>query len=148
MAGTYYSLLYHIVFSTKDRRPISRKDLLPRLHEYLGGTVHGLGGVPLGVGGVEDHVHLLISLKTTHRLSDFMRDLKKASSIWVSETMGEKSFHWQDGYSVFTVSASAKDDVRRYIAKQEEHHSKRSFRDELIDFLKKSGVEFEERFLD
>ncbi len=77
-----------------------------------------------------------------------MRDLKKASSIWVSETMGEKNFHWQDGYSVFTVSASAKDDVRRYIAKQEEHHRKRSFRDELIDFLKKSGVEFEERFLD
>ena len=148
MAGTFSSLLYHIVFSTKDRRPILQKESLGRLHEYLGGTVHGLGGTPLGIGGTEDHVHLFVSLKPTHCLSDFLREVKKASSKWVSEKMEEKGFHWQDGYSVFSVSASAKEAVRKYIATQEEHHRKRSFKEELMDFLGKSGVEFEERFLD
>ncbi len=148
MAGTYSSLLFHIVFTTKNRRPILRKESLLRLHEYLGGTVHGLGGIPLGVGGIEDHVHLLVSLKPTHRLSDFLRELKKASSKWVSEKMKEQDFHWQDGYSVFSVSASAKADVQEYIASQQEHHRKMGFREELVFLLKKSGVAFDEKYLE
>jgi REP element-mobilizing transposase RayT len=148
MAGTYSSLLFHVIFTTKDRRPLLKRESLQRLHEYLGGTVRGLGGVPLGVGGVEDHVHLLISLKPTHCISDFLRELKKASSKWVSETMKAERFHWQDGYSVFSVSASGKEDVVRYIANQEEHHRKKTFREELLFLLKRSGVVFDEKYLD
>jgi len=148
MPSTYTCLHYHLVFSTKHREPLIASAWRDRLHEYLGGTIHGLGGVPLGVGGVADHVHLLVGLKPTHRLSDFVRELKKASSAWVPENAGLSSFHWQEGYAAFTVSASARDDVRDYIARQEEHHRHRSFREELVLLLEKSGLAYDERYLD
>src|SRR5262245_25418690 len=86
MGSTFLSLHYHIVFSTKERRPLIKPMWRPRLHEYLGGAIRGLGGIPEIVGGVEDHVHLLAGLRATHRLADFMQELKKASSIWAAET--------------------------------------------------------------
>jgi Transposase IS200 like len=81
MSSTYLSLHYHLVFSTKNREPFIAPDWRARPHEYLGGTVAGLGGFPQGTGGVDDHVHLLVGLKATHALADFMRELKKASSV-------------------------------------------------------------------
>jgi putative transposase len=117
-------------------------------HEYLGGTVRGLGGTAQGVGGVADHVHLLVGLKATHCLADFMRELKKASSQWAANSIRDPSFAWQEGYAAFTVSASAIESVRRYIAEQEEHHRKRTFREELVEFLQRSGVAYDERYLD
>lgn len=148
MPSTHTALLYHIVFATKNREPIIAAEWQTRLHEYLGGAVRGLDGVPQGVGGVADHVHLLVGLKPTHCLSDFMRELKKASSNWVAEMMRLPSFRWQEGYGAFTVSASAKTDVQDYIARQEEHHRQRTFREEYILILQKSGIEFDERYLD
>jgi putative transposase len=148
MPSTHTCLLYHIIFATKDRQPLIAPEWRPRLHEYLGGTVRGLGGVPQGIGGVSDHVHLLVSLKPTHCLSDFMRELKKASSIWVTEEIHEPSFRWQEGYGAFTVSASTRASVQEYIANQEEHHRAKSFREELIEFLDKSGVDYDPRYLD
>src|SRR5579885_589771 len=105
MGSTFLSLHYHIVFSTKDRRPLIRPEWRPHLHEYLGGTVRALGGVPEIIGGVEDHVHLLVGLRATHCLADVMCELKKASSIWVIKNH-DHQFGWQDGYSAFTVSAT------------------------------------------
>ena len=148
MPSTHTFLLYHLVFATKNREPAISAEWRTRLHEYLGGAVRGLGGTPQGVGGVADHVHLLVGLKPTHRLSDFMRDLKKSSSVWVAETTSQKFFHWQEGYAAFTVSASAKPAVQDYIACQEEHHRHKTFREELIGFLLKSGIEYDERYLD
>ena len=148
MPSTYTCLLYHIFFSTKYRDPVIVPAWRNRLHEYPGGAVRGLGGTPQGVGGVADHVHLLIGLKPTHCLSDFMRELKKSSSSCVSKNMNLPAFERQIGYAGFTVSASARGEVRRYIAGQEEHHRTKSFREELIEFLKKSGIEFDERYLD
>ena len=146
--STYTSLHYHLVFSTRDREPWFVETSRNKLHEYLGGTVRGLGAHPEGIGGVADHVHLLVSLRASHCLADFMRELKKASSIWYRETFHRGGFHWQEGYAAFTVSASARDSVRTYIAGQEEHHRKRSFREELIEFLQRSEVEFDENYLD
>ncbi|MCB1126696.1 MAG: transposase, partial [Verrucomicrobiae bacterium] len=77
MASTYLSLHFHVVFGTKDRRPLIRPEWRVQLHEYLGGTIRGLEGFSEGIGGVEDHVHLLVGLKATHRLADFMREFKK-----------------------------------------------------------------------
>ncbi len=148
MPSTHTSLHYHLIFATKNREPRLAAEWRAQLHEYLGGTVRGLGGLPQGIGGVADHVHLLIALKASHCLADFMRELKKASSSWIKETRGQSDFHWQEGYAAFSVSASARESVRTYIGGQEEHHRKKSFREELIGFLKKSGVEFDERYLD
>ena len=131
MSSTYFSLYYHIIFSTKDRKPTIATAWRTRLHEYLAGTVKGLEGIPVAVGGVDDHVHLLVSLKPTHRLSDFMRELKKAASTWVHDVIGDPSFEWQIGYAAFSVSPTACDDVNRYITNQEEHHRKRLSRQPL-----------------
>ncbi len=110
--------------------------------------MNGLGAHSQMVGGMADHVHLLVELRATLALADFMRELKKASSMWVHETMPQSRFAWQEGYAAFTVSASGIDEVRRYIENQEEHHRERSFREELKIMLQRSGVAFEERYLD
>ena len=118
------------------------------LLELLRDGQNSLGGTPQGVGGVADHVHLLIGLKPTHRLSDFMREVKKASSVWTSESEQVSELGWQEGYAAFTVSASAKAAVQACIACQEEHRHRLSFREELVEFLQKSGVDHDERYLD
>jgi REP element-mobilizing transposase RayT len=110
--------------------------------------VTGLGGFPQGIGGVADHVDLLVGLKATHCLADFMRELKKASSKWVHEQIHERGFAWQDGYAAFTVSAPARSSVRNYIAHQDEHHRHKSYQEELIEMLSKAGVEFDPKYFD
>ena len=148
MPSTFLSLHYHIVFSTKSREPVIDTSWRARMHEYLGGTVIGLGGVSQGVGETADHVHLLVGLKSTHCLADFMRELKKASSIWVHDEVGFSKFSWQEGYGAFTVSPNARKGVAGYIANQEKHHRTKSFREELIEFLEQAGVEYDPKYLD
>lgn len=148
MPSTFLSLNYHLVFSTKDRHPWIAESWRGRLHEYLGGTVNGLGGISQVVGGVADHVHLLVGLKATHCLANFMRELKKASSVWVHDEMRLPGFAWQVGYGAFTVSPTARESVRRYIAHQAEHHRVKTFREELAELLSAAGVSFEDRYLD
>ena len=138
----------HLVFATKNREQLILPEWREKLHEYLGGTVKGLGAVTQGIGGVEDHVHLLVGFKATHRLSDFMQELKKSSSTWIHNEIGFKKFSWQEGYSAFSVSAPARPAVRRYIANQEEHHREKSHREELIELLEKAGIEFDPKFLE
>jgi REP element-mobilizing transposase RayT len=144
---SYISLHTHIVFATKNRSPLIKKLWREDLHEYLGGTVKGLGAFPQGIGGVEDHVHLLIGFKATHCLADFMRELKKASSSWVKNEQRISSFAWQEGYSAFSVSPTARVGVKRYIENQEEHHRRKSHKEELMELLKKAGVEFDPKHL-
>jgi putative transposase len=107
-----------------------------------------LGGFSQGVGGVADHVHLLVGLKATHCLADFMRELKKASSVWVHEQIGEPGFAWQEGYAAFTVSPTARGAVREYIANQESHHRARSYQEELVEMLERAGIEYDPRYLE
>jgi len=146
--STYLSLYYHLVFATKHRQPLIKPAWMPRLHEYLGGTVKGLGGVCEEVGGVSDHVHLLVGLRATHCLSDVLRDLKRSATIWVHQEVGDPVFQWQDGYAAFTVSATARPSVRNYIANQAQHHRQQSFRDELVSLLRRAGIAYDERYLD
>ncbi len=146
MGSTYLSLHYHLVFSTKARQPFIHPGWRGALHEYLGGTVRGLGGLARSVGGVEDHVHLLVSLDADHKIKDFLRELKKASSVWAAHRHCP-NFRWQDGYAAFTVSASLREKVRRYIESQEEHHRNVTFIDELRLLLEKHGIEYDSRYL-
>jgi putative transposase len=158
MSSTYLSLHYHLVFGTKNRNPSIDTPWRSRLHEYMGGTVRGLGGFPEGIGGTADHVHLLVSLKSNHCLADVMRELKKASSAWVHEEIGQRNFAWQEGYGAYTVSATVRGahcvsatvrgPVRKYISNQEEHHQLKPFREEFVELLEKAGVEYDPRYLD
>lgn len=148
MGSTYLSLHYHLVFSTKNRIPSIDPGWQERLHEYLGGTLIGLGGFPEGIGGVADHVHLLFGLKATHCFADVVRELKKAATIWVHQEIGLKAFAWQDGYAAFTVGAPARGEVRKYIANQENHHRTKTFREELIEMLERAGVEYDPKYLE
>jgi REP element-mobilizing transposase RayT len=147
MPSTHLSLHYHIVFSTKDRVRTIRPEWRERLHAYLDGIVQNIGGVSEAIGGVEDHVHLLIGLRATHCLADVVRDIKANSSRWIHEDVGDKPFAWQEGYGAFTVSAQLRAKVREYIAGQEEHHRLRSFQEEYVDFLKRGMVEYDEKYL-
>ena len=147
MPSTHLSLHYHVVFSTKNRVPTIAEAWRGRLHAYLGCVVRNVEGVPEAIGGVADHVHLLIGLRATARLADVVRDVKAVSSRWVHDETGAREFSWQEGYGAFTVSASQRDMVREYIAKQEEHHRQRTFQEEYVELLKRSGVEYDDRYL-
>ena len=118
-----------------------------KLHAYLGGIIRTGDGIAESIGGASDHVHLLIGLRVTHRLADVLRELKAVSSGWVHNEIGDRGFASQEGYGAFTVSASQRGEVRRYIERQEEHHRTRTFRDEYLELLQRSGVEFDERYL-
>jgi REP element-mobilizing transposase RayT len=148
MPQTFTCLHYHLVFSTKRREPLIAPDVRPRLWEYIGGTVRGLGGMPILTGGTADHVHLLATLRPTHALADFMRDLKAGTSSWVHDTFPDlKGFAWQPGYGAFTVSQSGVEAVKAYIAHQEEHHRKQTFQEEFREFLRNHEIPFEENRL-
>lgn len=144
----YLSLNYHVVFSTRKREALIAKPWRSRLHEYMGGTIRGLGGAPMGQGGVADHVHLLFGLRATHRLCDVVREIKKASTRWVHDEIGLSSFLWQESYAAFTVDWRGIPILQRYIANQEEHHRKRTFREEFVTSIEAGGIEYDPRFLD
>lgn len=123
------------------------KDWRENLHAYLGGIVKGIGGVPLAIGGVEDHAHLLVGLKATHRLDYVLRDIKADSSNWIHREIGQRKFEWQPGYLGLTVSSSQLERVRRYIRNQEKLHRRKTFQEEYLELLKLSGIQYDERYL-
>ena len=149
MPQSLAKILVHTVFSTKERRPFLRDTVLAtEMHRYLGGVLNELGCQSLLVGGVEDHVHLLFSLPRTQTAADTVRDLKRASSMWVkARDPGLKDFAWQNGYGIFSVGFSQVEQVRRYIQGQPEHHRKVSFQDELRVLLKRYEMPFDERYV-
>ena len=147
MPSTHLSLHFHIIFSTKDRQPFIVEEWRARLHEYLGGLVRNADGIPEAIGGSADHVHMLAGLPATKALSPFVQDIKQTSSRWIHQTMGVKKFAWQQGYGAFTVSVSNCSAVKQYIANQIEHHRKKSFQEEYIEFLKRHGVDYDDRYL-
>ena len=148
MSQSFTNLLYHLIFSTKDRRPLIKLDYQPRLYDYIGGIIRATGGISLGINGTQDHVHVLAKLRPDRALSDVLRDLKSNATGWMHDVFpGLSDFYWQRGYAAFTVSQSNLKQVQRYVAHQKEHHQKMSFRDEFILFLKENGIEYDERYI-
>ena len=148
MAQTLVSLLVHITFSTKDRIKIIEPDVEPDFLRYISGIVRNHKSKCLAINGAEDHIHMLVSLSKNDALSDLLKNIKKDSSSWI-KTQGRayKEFHWQEGYAAFTVSKSQEERLHSYIARQEEHHRKRTFMEELIAFLEAHGIEYDPRYL-
>ncbi|MFY9823283.1 MAG: IS200/IS605 family transposase [Thermoanaerobaculia bacterium] len=147
MASTFINLLFHIVFSTKDRLPLIHGNLREPLYEYMGGIIRGEGGILLEIGGVPDHVHLIAKSKADIALSGLVGRIKAGSSKWHNKKNNGGRFEWQIGYGAFSVSESQVSIVRRYIQTQEAHHARVSFKDELIVLLKKHRIEYDERYL-
>ena len=140
MAHSYTNLIFHIVYATKERRPLIDDEFQPRLYDYTGGTIRGLKSTSLEIGGVADHVHILAKLPPTIAIADFLEKLKANTSKWAKSV--RRGFGWQEGYSAFTVSESKVDRVRHHIQNQREHHTSSSFRDELITLLQAHGVQY------
>ncbi|HZE56962.1 MAG TPA: IS200/IS605 family transposase [Chthoniobacterales bacterium] len=148
MSSSYCNLLFHIVFSTKDREPWMIPSIRPRIHEYLGGAIRGEGGIALIVNGTADHVHLLAKLRQDKAISKLIGEVKANSSGWISRTFKEAAeFAWQEGYGAFTVSESQVPKVRRYIERQEERHRSISFLEEFKVILQAHDLPFDERYL-
>lgn len=149
MSQSLSRIYLHIVFSTKGRKPWLHGDELRKaLHAYMAATMKQLGCMPVEIGGVEDHIHIMCLFPRTRSVSDVVKQTKRVSTNWIQEQAHAlKEFHWQSGYGVFSVSQSNVEGVIEYIRHQEEHHRKVTFQDEYRAFLRKHAVEFDERYL-
>ena len=146
---SFTSCLVHCVWSTKNREPWLTLDLRERLWPYLGGIARENKMKALVVGGVDDHVHVLLSIPSTLSVAKSIQLLKGNSSKWIHDTFKEHSnFEWQEGYGAFSIGVSGIQDTTKYIQGQAEHHRKTTFREELEVFLKKHGMEYLERDLE
>ena len=148
MAQTLTCLRLHVVFSTKNRLPMITPEIEPELYAYLGGIMRNFDSHCLAAGGTSNHLHLLISQSKNIALSRLMEEIKKSSSKWI-KTKGStlRTFGWQDGYGAFTIGQSQVEALQSYIAGQKERHKKLTFEQELVAFLKKYGVPYDERYL-
>lgn len=138
----------HIVFSTKNRKPLIDEDIENELYSYLAGICNKLECYPIKVGGHTNHVHVLCNLSKKMALVKLMEELKSHSSKWI-KTKGDKysNFYWQDGYGAFSVNPREVEVVVKYIENQKELHRKKSFQEEFVAFLEKYNVEFDEKYV-
>jgi putative transposase len=148
VAHSYVSALFHCVFSTKERQKVITDDLERHLWPYMGGIARENKMRALSIGGIEDHVHLLLSIPSTLSIAKAMQLIKGGSSKWVHETFPEyKEFEWQEGYGAFTVGISQVPATKIYIENQREHHRTKTFQVEFIAFLERHGIEYDPRYV-
>ncbi len=148
MANTYTQILFHVVFTTKNRSPVIKGEFQRELYTYLWGIHKSLKCRLYRIGGVEDHLHILAALHSSISLSEFVKQLKIGSTTWVRKEEKMQGWPgWQDGYGALSVSWSEKDRVIEYIKSQEEHHKKVSFLDEYKRILTNAGIAFEDQYL-
>lgn len=146
--STYSQIYIQIVFAVKNRRALISNEWDAELYKYITGIIQNKGQKLLAINGVEDHIHILIGMKPTCCLSDLVREVKKASNVFIKEKKFTNSkFEWQAGYGAFSYSHSALDNVIKYVNCQKEHHKKKSFREEYKEFLIKFKVEHEDKYL-
>jgi putative transposase len=148
VAHSYVSSLYHCVFSTKERAKLITPELQERLWPYMGGIARDNGMTALAIGGIEDHVHILLSLPSTLALAKAIQLVKGNSSKWLHETFPHMShFAWQEGYGAFSIGISQLDTTITYIQNQQKHHRRKTFQEEFLSFLKKHHIEYDPRFV-
>lgn len=146
--GVYTQLLTQLVFAVKYRERLLKKEIRDEVFSYISGIVSNRKHKSLIINGVSDHIHILIGLNPNDKISDLVGTIKKSSSTFINEKGWFRGkFHWQDGYGAFSYGKSQLDEVYKYIANQEVHHKKRTFREEYLKFLKKFEIEYEEKYL-
>jgi len=148
MAGTFSQIYVQIVFAVKGRENLIGKHWKDELYRYISGIITNKGQKSIIVNGASDHIHILVGLKPSMAISDLVRDIKNNSSNFINEKKFIKGkFSWQEGYGAFSYAHSQVESVYQYIANQEEHHKKRTFREEYLDFLQKFEIEYNEKYL-
>ena len=148
MANTYTQLYFHIVFAVKGRSNYISEQWKDELYKYISGIIANKDQKLMIVNGVPNHIHLLIGTKPNCNLSDLIRDIKANSSKWINEKKFTKfHFEWQTGFGAFTVSQSGVPNVIEYIKNQEEHHRKKTFKEEYVEFLKAYQIDFKDEYL-
>ena len=148
MPDTFSKLIYHVIFGTKHREPLITPALREELYRYVAGIVRGQDGVLFEIGGVPDHVHVVVQIRPDTAVAEMVRLIKANSSKWANERPDSPGrFSWQRGYGAFTVSLSQLEGVREYVRNQEQHHRRRTFQEEFVEFLNRHGIEFDERYL-
>ena len=148
MAGTFSQIYIQIVFAVKGRENLISKTWKDELHKYISGIITSKGHKTIIVNGMPDHIHTFVGLKPAMSISDLVRDIKNNSSNFINEKkFVEGRFSWQEGYGAFSYSQSHIDNVFKYILNQENHHQKKTFKDEYIEFLQKFGIEYNEKYL-
>ncbi len=148
MPGTYSQLYIQIVFAVKGRQNLIAKEWRDELHKYISGIITGKGQKSIIVNGVADHIHCFVGLKPSMSISDLVRDIKNNSSKYVNENgWVNGKFRWQEGFGSFSYSHSHIENVYRYILNQEQHHKKKTFKQEYLEFLEKFRIEYNEKYL-
>ncbi|MBX2909448.1 MAG: IS200/IS605 family transposase [Chitinophagales bacterium] len=148
MAGTYSQIYLQVVFAVKGRENLIAQSWKDELHKYMAGIIKEKEQKPIIINGMPDHIHAFIGLKPSMRISDLVRDIKNNSSKFINEKgFVRGKFSWQEGYGVFSYSHSHIDRVYNYILNQEEHHRKKTFKDEYLELLKKFDIEFKEEYV-
>lgn len=148
MPQSLAKVFIHLIFSTKERRPLIHDEVRPELHRYLGGILRECDSTLIEAGSVEDHIHLLFDLSRKVSISDTVEAVKSGSSKWIKKKgPGSAAFQWQAGYGAFSVSQSHVTTVQEYILGQKEHHLKKTFQDEFRSFLKKYNIPYDERYV-
>lgn len=148
MAGTFSQIYLQVVFAVKGRENLIAKPWRSELHKYISGIITGKGQKSIIVNGVADHIHCFVGLKPSMTISDLVRDIKNNSTNFINKNKFVKGkFSWQEGYGVFSYSHSHISDVYNYILNQEEHHKKKTFKEEYLEFLNKFEIPYEERYL-
>ena len=148
MAHSFVSGLFDCAFSTKGRRKLITPDLQERLWPYMGGIAKEKGMKALSIGGIDDHVHLLLAITSTVSIAKTLQLIKGASSKWVHDTFSKHhNFVWQEGYGAFSIGISQIDRTIAYIRSQAEHHRKLTFQEEFLEILKKHGIQYDKRYI-
>ena len=148
MANTYTQIHIQFVFAVRFREAVIHSSWKDELYRYMTGIVQNNKHKLIAINGIPDHIHILIGMRPTQSISDLMQDIKGSSSKWINQKGFIKvKFEWQEGYGAFSYGKSQVKDVIAYIENQEQHHSKKTFRDEYLDFLKKFDVEYDEQFI-
>lgn len=148
MAGTYSQIYIQYVFAVKGRQNLLHKTWRKEVFKYISGIIKAKGQKPIIVNGVTDHVHVFVGLKPSMNISDLVRDIKNNSSKFINEQDWIRGrFSWQKGYGAFSYAHSQIDNVYQYILNQEEHHRKKTFKEEYLEFLQKFEVEYNEKYL-
>ena len=148
MTGTFSQIYVQVVFAVRGRENLISQSWKDELHKYMAGIIKGKEQKSIIVNGMPDHIHAFIGLRPSMAVSDLVRDIKNNSTNFInSKKLVKGKFSWQEGYGAFSYSHSQIENVYQYILNQEEHHKKKTFREEYIDFLKKFEIDYDEKNL-